>query len=248
MPIPDISWVRIYNERTRFPNPATASSAFQPIAKGGDLSPAMLLAAYSLGIFPWFMPGEPLFWWSPNPRCVLYPDDFKLPRRSLRFLRNSRFEITLNKCFSGVIDGCAAPRSYSSDTWISADIRESYIRLHELGYAHSVETWLDGQLIGGLYGVALGRVFFGESMFHTFKEGSRAALMGTTALLKKYNFHFMDCQNPTDNLEDMGARAISRKQFLRELNEAIRFDEGERSIIPLRPGEWRAAAKNLLSS
>lgn len=250
MPNPDRAETWLDRERTRFPDPATAPSAFRPIALGGDLKPTTLLAAYSLGIFPWFNEGDPILWWSPDPRCVLYPSEFRLPRRSARFLRNSDYVLTLNRNFRAVIDGCAAPRSYSASTWITSQMRDAYVRLHEIGFAHSLEVWRDERLIGGVYGVAMGEAFFGESMFHIEKEASRAALLGLTTLLRLSDFKFIDCQESSALLNSLGAVDIARSRFLWELNRALSAGSAATGAMPLAPWKpcaWKMEARNLLS-
>lgn len=207
-----------------FPAPEAAPGD-APLCMGGDLEPARLLAAYSRGIFPWFGPGLPVLWWSPDPRCVLPPDHFHLPRRSARRLRASPFALTLDAAFGRVIRACAAPRqcrgAQPSGTWITAEMIAAYERLHALGYAHSVEAWRGDALVGGLYGVALGRAFFGESMFHTEPEASRAALAGLVGLLRRRGVWLLDCQQATPHMERMGARLVPRSEFLRALARAL---------------------------
>ncbi len=211
----------------RFPDPANAP-ADAPLCMGGDLGPVRLLAAYSLGIFPWYGPGLPLLWWSPDPRCVLPLEDFHLPRRSARTMRASPFTLTLDAAFGRVISACAAPRSGPEPpgTWITPEMLTAYERLHSYGYAHSVEAWRDGRLVGGLYGVALGRAFFGESMFHTEPEASRAALAGLVALLRRRGATLLDCQQATPHMVRMGAKLLPRNEFLRQLSAALASENG----------------------
>ena len=227
----------------RFPDPARGP-ADAPLCMGGDLEPIRLLAAYSRGIFPWFGPGLPLLWWSPDPRCVLLPEEFHLPRRSARTLRVSPFTLTLDAAFGRVISACAAPRAGADGTWITPQMAAAYERLHALGYAHSVEAWRGEELVGGLYGVALGGAFFGESMFHTEPEASRAALAGLVGLLKHRGVRLLDCQQATPHMERMGARLLPRSVFLRELTEALGpasartpDEDGEPRLSPWAP--WR---------
>ncbi len=207
-----------------FPAPETAPGD-APLCMGGDLEPVRLLAAYSRGIFPWYGPGLPVLWWSPDPRCVLPLDRFHLPRRSARRLRASPFALTLDAAFARVIRACAAPRpgrgAQPQGTWITAEMMAAYERLHALGYAHSVEAWRGDVLVGGLYGVALGRAFFGESMFHTEPEASRAALAGLVGLLRRRGVCLLDCQQATPHMERMGARLVTRGEFLRALASAL---------------------------
>lgn len=225
----------------RFPDPATGA-ADAPLCMGGDLEPIRLLAAYSRGIFPWFGPGLPLLWWSPDPRCVLLPADFHLPRRSARTLRAAPFSLTLDAAFGRVIGACAAPRAGADGTWITPQMAAAYERLHALGYAHSVEAWRGERLVGGLYGVALGGAFFGESMFHTEPEASRAALAALVGLLRRRGVSLLDCQQATPHMERMGARLMPRRAFLRELATALgpapsAEGDGEPRLCPWAP--WR---------
>ena len=230
-----------------FPEPATAP-ADAPLCRGGDLGPVRLLAAYSRGIFPWYGPGLPLLWWSPDPRCVLPLADFHLPRRSARSLRASGFSVTLDAAFGRVISACAAPRPGPEPpgTWLTPEMLTAYERLHSFGYAHSIETWRDGKLVGGLYGVALGRAFFGESMFHVESEASRAALAALVGLLRRRGATLLDCQQATPHMERMGATLLPRDEFLRQLAAALApagedaarpQDDAEPRLSPWAP--WR---------
>ncbi|MBQ3058698.1 MAG: leucyl/phenylalanyl-tRNA--protein transferase [Desulfovibrio sp.] len=191
------------------------------LCTGGDLHPARLLAAYSMGIFPWYDAGSPILWWSPDPRCILLPTEFRLPRRSARVLRRRPFELTLNAAFGQVIRCCAQPRESGGGTWITPDMITAYELLHELGYAHSVEAWRDGQLAGGLYGVALGKAFFGESMFCRTSEASRAALAGLVSLLCLRGATLLDCQQQSLHIMRMGGCLVSRREFLLQLQKAL---------------------------
>jgi len=183
------------------------------LAAGGDLSPERLLAAYRRGIFPWYSPGQPVLWWSPDPRAVLFPEEFRLTRSLAKTLRNAGFSPSVDRDFAGVIDGCAAPRAASPGTWITREMRAAYLRLHELGHAHSVEVWHGGQLAGGLYGVRLGGVFFGESMFSAMRDASKAALAHLVAVCRSNALAVIDCQLPSRHLESLGSRSIPRSQF-----------------------------------
>ncbi|MBR4742204.1 MAG: leucyl/phenylalanyl-tRNA--protein transferase [Desulfovibrio sp.] len=189
------------------------------ICWGGDLLPERLIAAYSLGIFPWFNE-EPILWWSLAPRCILPLDRFVLPKRSARAIKHANFELSLDRAFSEVIDGCAQPRSGEKGTWITEDMRKAYCRLHELGYAHSVEVWRDGDLVGGLYGVGLSRGFFGESMFHKTSEASRFALVGLVSLLVMRQACLLDCQQETPHMMRMGAIMVSGEEYQNLLTQA----------------------------
>ncbi len=220
------------------PFPPVASALTDPnglLCAGGDLSPHRLLAAYRCGIFPWYSPGEPILWWSPDPRMVLPPGEIKLSRSLHKTLRNADYQIRLDTAFEHVIAACAlAPRPGQHGTWITADMQRAYLRLHDLGYAHSVETWRDGRLIGGLYGVALGRAFFGESMFSRERDASKIALAHLCAYLAMHEFGIIDCQMETAHLASLGARPIPRADFLARLTELASRDHA--------PGHWPAAA------
>ena len=187
------------------------------LAIGGDLSAARLLAAYRAGIFPWFSEGQPVLWWSPDPRCVLPPDQIRISRSLAKRLRNGHFEVTFNTAFGAVMDGCAAPRKDSASTWITKSMRTAYLRLFQQGYAHSVECWRDGRLAGGLYGVALGRVFFGESMFSRRPDASKVALATLADRLQARHFRLIDCQVDSAHMRRLGAKPIDRARFLRLL-------------------------------
>ncbi|MDE2598966.1 MAG: leucyl/phenylalanyl-tRNA--protein transferase [Rhodocyclaceae bacterium] len=189
------------------------------LAAGGDLSPKRLLAAYARGIFPWFSEGDPILWWSPDPRTVLIPDQLVVRHSFAKVLRNRLYEIRIDTAFAAVMAGCAAPRDGQSDTWIMPEMQAAYLRLHTLGYAHSVETWMDGELAGGLYGVALGRAFFGESMFSRHKDASKIALAHLCALLRQKGFGIIDCQMETSHLLSLGARPMPRSEFAARLAE-----------------------------
>ena len=188
---------------------------------GGDLRPERLLAAYSRGIFPWYEAGQPILWWSPNPRCVLPLEEFRLPARSARALRQKPFELTLDAAFGKVIRACAQARTPHGGTWLTPAMIEAYDRLHALGFAHSVEAWRDGELAGALYGVGFGRVFFGESMFHVVSEASRAALAGLVGLLRLRGVTLLDCQQETPHIMKMGGVLLPREVFMQRLRQAL---------------------------
>jgi leucyl/phenylalanyl-tRNA--protein transferase len=192
------------------------------LAFGGDLSEERLLLAYRMGIFPWYSDGEPILWWSPDPRLVLYPREFHVSRSLLKVIKRGDFTISLDTAFERVIRECARVRRESGEgTWIVRDMLEAYCALHGSGFAHSVEAWQDGRLAGGLYGVSLGRCFFGESMFARVSNASKVALAGLVAFLIKAGFELVDCQVTTGHLQRMGAREVSRKQYLKDLEEAL---------------------------
>jgi leucyl/phenylalanyl-tRNA--protein transferase len=188
------------------------------LALGGDLSPRRLLLAYSMGIFPWFNEGDPILWWSPDPRCVLEPQALRVSRSLTKELRRARFEVTFDRAFDDVIRACATtPRKQGPGTWITADMLNAYRLLHTLGFAHSVEAWQDGRLVGGLYGVAMGRCFFGESMFHRAPNASKVAFVTLVRQLLVLGCQLIDCQQSSDHLFAFGAREIPRSQFIRRL-------------------------------
>lgn len=187
------------------------------LAVGGCLSPARLENAYRHGIFPWFSDGEPILWWSPDPRMILLPDELKISRSLRKSLRNGGFSYSFDTAFEDVVAACAAPRPGTNGTWITSEIREAYRDFHRLGYAHSFECWLDGKLAGGLYGVGIGQVFYGESMFHRASNASKAALVFAVENLQGWGYRLIDCQLHTVHLESLGARQIPRKEFLRLL-------------------------------
>ncbi len=183
------------------------------LAAGGDLSAERLVAAYRHGCFPWYQDGQPLLWWSPDPRTVLYPHELHVSRSLRKRIRQGDYEVTLDRAFSDVIQGCADPRSYAEGTWITTPMQQAYIRLHEIGLAHSVEVWRDEQLVGGLYGLAIGKLFFGESMFSRATDASKVGFVTLVERLREWEFALIDCQMPTRHLESFGARSITREAF-----------------------------------
>jgi leucyl/phenylalanyl-tRNA--protein transferase len=183
------------------------------LAVGGDLSPARLLHAYQRGIFPWFSEAQPILWWAPDPRAVLLPEAIKISRSLRKTLRRGVFQVTFDQVFPRVIEACAAPRGHQNDTWITNHMIAAYCELHARGFAHSVECWQDGVLVGGLYGVAIGKVFFGESMFSRVSDASKVALVA----LCQSGYELIDCQLPSDHLKRMGATEIPRRDFMRLL-------------------------------
>ncbi|NOT10938.1 MAG: leucyl/phenylalanyl-tRNA--protein transferase [Methylococcaceae bacterium] len=183
------------------------------LAIGGCLSKQRLINAYRHGIFPWYNPDEPMLWWSPDPRLVLFPDRLDVSRSLRKTLKKNRFSITFDQAFSSVIVACAEPRQEETGTWITHEVSDAYNELHRLGIAHSVEAWADGELVGGLYGLALGQVFFGESMFHTMTDASKVAFVTLVEQLKSWNFQLIDCQVYTSHLARFGAQEIDRAHF-----------------------------------
>ena len=215
------------------PFPPLASALKHPnglLAAGADLSPERLLAAYRQGIFPWYSDGEPILWWSPDPRMVLIPTELKVSRSLAKTLRNRHYEIRFDSAFEAVMQGCAArgadhagPGAGDSGTWITDDIRAAYQRLHEQGYAHSVETWIEGELAGGLYGVAIGRMFYGESMFTRVRDASKMAMVHLVRRLERQRYGMIDCQLHTRHLASLGARPIPRSNFSLRLRELVDY-------------------------
>jgi leucyl/phenylalanyl-tRNA--protein transferase len=210
------------------PFPPIAAALSEPnglLAAGGDLSPNRLIDAYRRGIYPWYSEGQPILWWSPDPRMVLFVDEFRMSRSLGKRVRRGDFDISADTAFDRVIEACAgAPRERQEGTWITPAMMASYRRLHRLGYAHSVEAWQDGALAGGLYGIALGHVYFGESMFTRVSDASKVCLVNLVALLQQQGVKLIDCQQETEHLASMGARPIPRAQFARLLGDLINSD------------------------
>lgn len=201
------------------------------LAAGGDLSPRRMIAAYRRGIFPWYSAGEPILWWSPDPRMVLFPEEFRVSRSLAKTLRNSKYEVRLDSVFGDIVHACAGkPRAGQSGTWITPEMQTAYCELHLLGYAHSVETWIDDKLAGGLYGVAIGRAFYGESMFSDARDASKIALAHLCAHLKRRGFGIIDCQMETTHLASLGARPIPRRDFAARLDDLCARGDA--------PGRW----------
>jgi leucyl/phenylalanyl-tRNA---protein transferase len=192
------------------------------LAVGGDLSPERLIEAYRSGIFPWFSDGDPIIWWSPDPRFVLFPEEIYISKTMRQVLNRNVFSITFDHDFRSVIEGCRQPRRKEKGTWITDEMLEAYVRLHELGIAHSVEAWNDGSLAGGLYGLSLGKIFFGESMFARESNASKAAFVTLVKRLGERGFSCIDCQVYTEHLESLGARYISREDYLDMLREGLK--------------------------
>jgi len=213
--------VYILREELVFPDPSLANKDGL-LAVGGDLRPARLLLAYRNGIFPWYSDGDPILWWSTDPRLVLYPHEIVLSRSLKKTLRKGNFQSTIDHAFEQVIQACAHSRGRTeSGTWITDEMIAAYNRLHQLGHAHSVETWYAGQLVGGLYGISLGRCFFGESMFSEMSDASKVALVYLARHLRQCEFQLIDCQMPSDHLIRLGARLIPRYAFLSQLKDAL---------------------------
>jgi len=207
------------DERLEFPPPQNAESS-GILAVGGDLSPARLLIAYRQGIFPWFNPDDPILWWSPDPRFVLFPEELRMARSMRPYFNNPRFELSVDTQFETVIRACSEQyRPGQGGTWITKEMVEAYCTLHNMGYAHSVEVWQAGRLVGGLYGIAMGKVFFGESMFATVSNASKYGFIALAKRLHDLGFRLIDCQQETRHLSSLGSRAISRQQFMGLLRE-----------------------------
>ncbi len=215
------------------PFPSVDKAMIQPnglLAAGGDLSPERLIEAYRQGIFPWFSEGDPILWWSPDPRLVLFPEELKVSRSLGKSLKRKDHEIRVDSAFEMVMKKCAEPRKEGGGTWISAAMIKAYCRLHEMGIAHSIETWADDRLVGGLYGIALGQVFFGESMFSRKTDASKLAFVHLVHQLKPWGFRMIDCQVKTEHLVSLGAREIPRSDFSNKLKEW--------TACPGKTGKW----------
>jgi leucyl/phenylalanyl-tRNA--protein transferase len=216
----------------RFP-PVEQASSEGLLAVGGDLRPERLLEAYRRGIFPWYHEDQPILWWSPDPRAVLFPENLHVSRSLKRSLRPGLFTVTLDTCFRTVIERCAGPRAQCPDggTWITPEMIEAYTRLHDLGYAHSVETWNKDKLVGGVYGVAIGGAFFAESMFTAVDDASKVALVRLVRQLQAWGFRLIDCQQSSPHVTRFGAVEIPRRDFISRLSEAV--------TLPDRRGRWQ---------
>ncbi len=204
------------------------------LAAGGDLATDTLVAAYRRGIFPWFGDDDPILWWSPDPRMVLFPEELHVSRSMRKTLRSGQFDVTADRDFLQVINGCRKPRDAIDSTWITEQMVDAYLQLHHAGYAHSIETWVDGELAGGLYGVAIGRAFFGESMFTRVTDASKVALVALTQQLRAWHFGVIDCQMRTEHLAKFGAREIPRARFAQLLAELVDYGAA--------PGPWKMSS------
>jgi leucyl/phenylalanyl-tRNA--protein transferase len=225
----DIRWIEPGAPPDEFPDPREALT--EPnglLAIGGDLSVKRLLAAYRRGIFPWFSDDQPILWWTPNPRAVLFPTELKISRSLVKTLRKNIFTVSVDHAFADVISACA-DRGPDTGTWITPDMTAAYIRLHEQGHAHSIETWCDGKLVGGLYGVNIGRVFFAESMFYRATDASKTALTRLITLCRETGIELIDCQVASGHLSRLGSREIPRHEFNRLLTRL--------TVFPA-PGNW----------
>lgn len=230
-----LPWLDPRDDSQPFPPPSRALT--EPdglLAAGGSLTPRRLLRAYRLGIFPWYSPGQPILWWSPNPRLVLFPECVRISRSLRKTIRKGLFAVTADTAFDRVIEACAGPRAGNPGTWITPEMHRAYGRLHRLGHAHSIETWRQGELAGGLYGVAVGRAFFGESMFSRASDASKVALVALALQLRRWDWAVIDCQVRTAHLSSLGAVDIPRATFLQLLERHC--------PLPGREGAWRLDA------
>lgn len=226
-----IHWLKPTDSPTALPDPNHALP--EPnglLAAGGCLSPEWLLASYARGIFPWYEDGQPILWWCPDPRAVLLPDQLAISRSLRKTVARRTFTVTADTAFAEVVAGCAAPRQYTDQTWITPAIAEAYLALHELGWAHSFEAWRGEKLVGGLYGVAIGKVFFGESMFAAERDASKVAFVHAVEFLSSSGVCLIDCQIPSAHLSRLGATMMPRKAFLRQLETLCRPGG--------KPGSW----------
>ena len=222
--------VFLLSDEIVFPSPYLASKEGL-LAVGGDLSKNRLLTAYRMGIFPWFSDGEPILWWSPDPRLVLYPEKIKISKTLRKIIKKKMFHVTMDSAFTQVINQCAQVRLKNNQrTWIVKDMIDAYCELHESGFAHSVEAWHEGELVGGLYGISLGRCFFGESMFTRTSNASNVALIKLVEHLASLSFDLIDCQITTEHLIRFGAREIPRVRFLEQLEASLE--------VPTLQGKW----------
>jgi leucyl/phenylalanyl-tRNA--protein transferase len=227
-------WINHCDEQSGCLFPDAALALLEPnglLAVGGNLEPASLINAYRNGIFPWYSADQPILWWSPEQRAVLYPEELRVSRSLRKTIRAEPYEIRLDTAFAEVMRACASPRKDGAGTWITDEMLDAYVRLHELGIAHSVEAWQDGRLVGGLYGVALGRVFFGESMFFRAADASKIAFITLVRQLSRWGYGLIDCQVPSSHLASLGAQQIPRELFLNHLRELCGSADA--------PGSWQ---------
>ena len=229
-----LTYIQPFDEIDSFP-PLEKAETYPNglLAIGGDLSPQRLLHAYQRGIFPWFSENEMIQWWSPDPRMVLYPDEFHASRSLKKNIRKYAFDYSMNLAFEDVIQACSEPRKTQPGTWITKEMKQAYIELHKAGFAHSLEIWMKNQLVGGLYGIAIGRVFFGESMFSRVTDASKAAFLALAHLLNDSGFKLIDCQVYSEHLETLGAREIDRKLF--ELQLQKHCSEKSQNLTKVKP-------------
>jgi len=222
-----------------FPDPVEADPEGQGlICIGADLEPSTLFEAYTHGLFPWFNEGDPICWWSPDPRCVIYPKQYRPSKTLIRSMKKYDYQVTINRAFEQVVRACALPRNYTNDTWISEDIVQGYVELFKAGYGYSVEVWQEDQLVGGLYGVSIGKGCFGESMFSTRTDASKMAFYTLMLIGQEHQVRWIDCQLVNDHLLSLGACTLSRQDYLKSLQDVI--------IEP--PINWKKYSERVFSS
>lgn len=222
-----------------FPDPVEADPEGQGlICIGADLEPSTLFEAYTQGLFPWFNEGDPICWWSPDPRCVIYPEQYHPSKTLIRSMKKYDYQVTINRAFEQVVRACALPRNYTNDTWISEDIVQGYVELFKAGYGYSVEVWQEDQLVGGLYGVSIGKGCFGESMFSTRTDASKMAFYTLMLIGQEHQVRWIDCQLVNDHLLSLGACTLSRQDYLKSLQDVI--------IEP--PINWKKYSERVFSS
>ena len=229
-----LRWLKQADGPQALPNPRSALR--EPnglLAAGGSLEPEWLLEAYRHGIFPWYEQGQPILWWCPDPRAILWPRDLKVSRSLRRSLRRRAYSVTADRAFAAVVDACAAPRRYTDATWITPDMAAAYKRMHALGWAHSFETWRGEDLVGGMYGLSIGRVFFGESMFARAPDASKVALARAIEFLRARGCELLDCQVASSHMTTLGATLVPREGFVRLLDELC--------VPPHESGSWTDA-------
>ena len=229
--------ISAFDQTMTFPDVETAMD--EPnglLAVGGDLSPVRLLSAYQQGIFPWFSQDQPILWWSPDPRMVLFPENFHVSRRLKKTIRQNKFQMTINTAFENVMRACAQPRPKQPETWITPAMLRAYVELHRQGFAHSFETWNNGKLVGGLYGIAIGRAFFGESMFSFETDASKVAFAYSIEQLTKWGYEIIDCQVESEHLSNFGAENIKRSDFVRHLKRQTK--------LPVSSTAWKPVLKD----
>ena len=218
-------WIDPQNKECQFPDVSLA--LIEPnglLAIGGNLTPQCLLTAYERGIFPWYSDGQPILWWCPDPRSVLFPKELRVSRSLKKTINKNMFTVTLDTAFTQVIEACSESRPEASGTWITREMKDAYCRLFELGFAHSAESWLNGELVGGLYGISIGLVFFGESMFYRQRDASKVAFTRLVRQLDAWGYRLIDCQISSPHLTTLGARDISRQDFCNMLALDCRLD------------------------
>lgn len=223
-----------YDEFYSFPNPESSDKQGL-LCFGGELSPKRILQAYSQGIFPWYEPGNPILWWSPDPRLIILPGEFRLSK-SLKKSLKKHFAVTIDTAFEQVIFKCSTCSDRTDRTWITPEMISAYTKLHEMGYAHSFEVWENKELVGGLYGLSLGKAFFGESMFHSTTDASKIAFYYLCKTLEHWQFDFIDCQLPTEHLISLGAKIIGRREFIYRLHETLSNED--------KVGKWTISTGN----